>query len=252
MSRSAGLPKAEDVAHLWERRADSPDARSALVTSYRPLAERLARRFRGRGEAYDDLVQAASIGLINAVDRFDLDYGVKFTTYATRTIVGELKRHLRDRAWSVRVPRGLQEAALEAGRARETLSHRLGRSPTIAELAQEMGITDDEAVEALEAGGAYTAASLDRPLDTSDDAGATVGDRIGVEDETLALADRWPDVAEAVRSLPERERTILYLRFYEGRTQTEIAEHVGISQMHVSRLLRRSLAALRDKVEPDY
>ncbi len=252
MSRSASLPRAEDVAHLWERREESPDARSELVTSYRPLAERLARRFRGRGEAYDDLVQAASIGLINAVDRFDPDYGVKFTTYATRTIVGELKRHLRDRAWSVRVPRGLQEAALEVGRARETLAHRLGRSPTIAELAQEMGVTDDEVVEALEAGGAYTAASLDRPLDSDDDGGATVGDRIGVEDESLALADRWPDVAEAVRSLPERERTILYLRFYEGRTQTEIAEHVGISQMHVSRLLRKSLASLRGKVEPDY
>ncbi len=252
MSRSGSLPKAEDVAHLWEHRATKPAARSELVTAYRPLAERLARRFRGRGEAYDDLVQAASIGLINAVDRFDPEYGVKFTTYATRTIVGELKRHLRDRAWSVRVPRGLQEAALEVGRSKEILSHRLGRSPTVAELAAEMGVTDDEVVEALEAGGAYTAASLDRPLDTGDDGGATVGDRIGVEDETLALADRWPDVAEAVRSLPERERTILYLRFYEGRTQTEIAEHVGISQMHVSRLLRRSLAALRGKVEPDY
>ncbi len=251
MSRSGSLPKAEDLAHLWERRAE-PAARDRLVTSYRPLAERLARRFRGRGEAYDDLVQAASIGLINAVDRFDPEYGVKFTTYATRTIVGELKRYLRDRAWSVRVPRGLQEAALEVGRAREALTHRLGRAPTVAELAAEMGVTDDEVVEALEAGGAYTATSLDRPLDTSDDGGATVGDRIGIEDETLALADRWPDVAEAVRSLPERERTILYLRFYEGRTQTEIAEHIGISQMHVSRLLRRSLSALRGRVEPDF
>ncbi len=251
MSPSGSLPKAEDLAHLWERRAE-PAARDQLVTSYRPLAERLARRFRGRGEAYDDLVQAASIGLINAVDRFDPEYGVKFTTYATRTIVGELKRYLRDRAWSVRVPRGLQEAALEVGRAREALTHRLGRAPTVAELAAEMGVTDDEVVEALEAGGAYTATSLDRPLDTSDDGGATVGDRIGIEDETLALADRWPDVAEAVRSLPERERTILYLRFYEGRTQTEIAEHIGISQMHVSRLLRRSLSALRGRVEPDF
>ncbi len=251
MSPSASLPRAEDVADLWDRR-DERAARDELVTAYRPLAERLARRFRGRGEAYDDLVQAASIGLINAVDRFDTEYGVKFTTYATRTIVGELKRYLRDRAWSVRVPRGLQEAALEAGRTRELLSHRLGRSPTVAELAAEMGISDDEVVEALEAGGAYTAASLDRPLDADDDGGATVGDRIGVEDESLALVDRWPDVAEAVRALPERERTILYLRFYEGRTQTEIAEHVGISQMHVSRLLRRSLAALRGSVEPDY
>ncbi len=251
MSRSTSLPRAEDVAHLWER-LPSAGARDELVTAYRPLAERLARRFRGRGEAYDDLVQAASIGLINAVDRFDPEYGVKFTTYATRTIVGELKRHLRDRAWSVRVPRGLQEAALEAGRTKEMLSHRLGRSPTIAELAAEMGVSDDDVVEALEAGGAYTAASLDRPLDSTDDAGATVGDRIGGEDPSLALADRWPDVADAVRALPERERLILYLRFYEDRTQTEIAEHVGISQMHVSRLLRRSLSALRGKVEPDY
>ncbi len=239
--------RAARVAELWDRR-DQPAVRDELITTYRPLAQRLARRFRGRGEAYDDLLQSASIGLINAVDRFDPDYGVKFTTYATRTIVGELKRHLRDRAWSVRVPRGLQEAALEAGRTREHLSHRLGRSPTLAELAAEMGRPVEEVVEALEAGSAYTAASLDRPVGDDDGSGATVGDLIGVDDLDMQLTERWPDVAEAIRRLPERERVILYLRFFEDMTQTEIAERVGISQMHVSRLLRKALEALRSDV----
>ncbi len=247
MTDSARHERAARLTSLWERR-DDPAARAELIEAYQPLADRLARRFRGRGESYDDLRQSASIGLINAVDRFDPDYGVKFATYATRTIVGELKRHLRDRAWSVRVPRGLQEAALEAGRAREHLSHRLGRSPTIAELAVDMGRAQEDVIEALEAGSAYTAASLDRPVDSGDEGSATIGELIGIEDVDLQLAERWPDVAEAVRRLPERERAILYLRFFEDRTQTEIAEQVGISQMHVSRLLRKSLAELRADV----
>lgn len=229
------------------------DARATvaeLVERHTPLAERLAWRYRGRGEGLDDLRQVAAVGLLNAAQRFDPERGVRFTTYATTTILGELRRHLRDRAWSVRVPRSLQERWLEASRTSADLTQRLGRPPTIDEIAAVMGVTTEEVLEAIDAGGAYAAGSLDAPVG-DDEASATVADLLADVDANLEGADERVTVATHLRTLPDRERVILYLRFFEGLTQSEIAEQIGISQMHVSRLLRRSLADLRAALEED-
>lgn len=222
-------------------------ARDQLVEMYRPLAEYLARRFYGRGEPLDDLIQVASIGLIKAVDRFDLERGVKFSTYATATIVGELKRHFRDKGWALRVPRRLQESGLKVGRAVTDLSQDLGRAPTVREIAQRTDLSEEEVLEAMETAHAYTTASLDAP---TDEEGATSLQKLGVEDETYDLLESWTSLAPALRELPSRERRILYLRFFRGLTQTQIAEELEISQMHVSRLLSRTLRQLREAVGP--
>lgn len=219
------------------------DARAELVARYDDLAYRLARKFRGRGESVDDLHQVARAGLLGAIDRFDVDRGVAFSTFAGRTIVGELKRHLRDKAWSVRVPRSLQERVLEVTRAVQDLTQRLGRSPTLREIATEVGAELEAVIEALEAGNAYTAASMDAPAPGNDEA-FTLSDRMGSDDAQLVGADDRLTVEALLSRLPERERAILVQRFFEGRTQTEIAESVGISQMHVSRLLRSSIREL--------
>lgn len=232
-----------DLAALFENRHD-PKARRQLTEQFDSLAAYLARRYQGRGEPLDDLVQVARLGLLNAIDRFDVDKGFQFSTFATRTISGELKRHLRDRSWSVRVPRSLQERWLEVSRAIEDLQHRLGTSPTIAQIAEVIGANEEEVLEALDAGSAYTAASLDAPAG-AEDSSASVGDLIGAMDETLEWAGPWAAVKDRLAELPERQKTILYLRFFEDLTQSEIAERVGMSQMHVSRLLRQSLETLR-------
>lgn len=240
----------ERLDELWKARDEDVEARDELVRHFHSVIGPLASRFRGRGESIEDLEQVASIGLVKAVDRFDPERGVKFTTYATATILGELKRYLRDKAWSLRVPRSLQERSVAVHSAAPRLAQRLGRSPTIAELASELDLDEDDVIEAMDVGSAYTAASLDAPI--GDEAGAAeVIDRVAVEDETLAMMAQWTDVAEAIRELPERERHILFLRFFEGRTQSEIAEIVGVSQMHVSRLLSRSLELVRGYVEPE-
>ncbi|HZU79296.1 MAG TPA: SigB/SigF/SigG family RNA polymerase sigma factor, partial [Acidimicrobiales bacterium] len=208
------------------------------------LAEHLARRFTHRGEPYDDLVQVSSLGLIKAVDRFDPERGVEFTTYATKTILGELKRHFRDKGWAIRAPRRVQELYLHLGQAISQLSQELGRSPTIKELALETGASEDDVIEALEAGQAYRSASLDSAGPDEEGLGA----RLGVEDERFGDAEWRAVLMPHLDNLAERDREILRLRFVDGLTQSEIASRIGISQMHVSRLLTRSLNALRHAV----
>jgi RNA polymerase sigma-B factor len=229
---------------LFGRLPSEPRMRDEIVERHRPLAEGLARRFRGRAEQ-EDLTQVAMLALVKAVDRFDLDRGVPFTAYATATIVGELKRHLRDTAWAVRVPRHLQEVGLAVGRAIEALTQRLGRSPTVSELSAETGLPEEEILEGLEVGAAYEADSLDAPGPGGE------GTRMdpAVEDDTLELMEEWTSVAGALRELPERERRILHLRFFRNMSQSAIAAELGISQMHVSRLLARTLARLREASE---
>lgn len=239
----------EWLAELLARRHE-PQARDRILEQYDRLATRLARRYQGRGEPVEDLEQVARIGLLKALDRFDSEHGARFSTYATWTILGELKRHLRDRAWSVRTPRSLQERWLEASRAIEDLTHALGRVPTVAEIAANIDLSQEQVLEALDAGGAFTAASLDAPVGDAHE--TTLVDLLGVEDPDLAMAAPWADLAEPILALPERQRRILYLRFFEGKTQSEIGGQLGLSQMHVSRLLRRSLESLRNAVEEDH
>lgn len=223
----------------------SPELRNELIEAHIGLAEYLARRFSNRGEALDDLVQVASVGLLKAVDRFDPERAVEFSTYATHTIVGELKRHFRDKGWAVRAPRRMQELYLRLGQVVSTLSQELGRSPTIQELAHDAQVSEEEVLEALEAGQAYRFASLDAPAAGGDEDGDNMGSTLGTEDRDLTEAEHRAAIAPLIAKLPQREQTILHLRFFEGLTQSEIASRLGISQMHVSRLLARSLAQLR-------
>ncbi len=216
--------------------------RSELIEAHVALAEHLARRFVYRGESYDDLVQVASVALIKAVDRFDPDRGVEFSTFATTTILGELKRHFRDKGWAIRAPRRLQELYLHLNQSVASLSQELRRSPTIAELAADTGATEEQVLEALEAGQSYRSTSLDSA--GPDEEG--LGSRLGVEAEGMGVAE-WRTVLEPhLRGLPEREQAILRLRFVDGLTQSEIATQIGLSQMHVSRLLVQSLKTLRE------
>lgn len=234
---------------LFANLAD-PSATAELVNRYTPLAERLALRYRGRGEPIDDLKQVAAMGLVNAIKRFDVDREVKFATYATATILGELRRHLRDKTWSVRVPRSLQEKWLEASRTAADLAQRQGRSPSVNDIARTMGVAAEDVLEAMDAGAAYTSGSLDAPV-AEEDGATTIGDLIADVDDHLERTHERVTVATHLRALPDRERVILYLRFFDGLTQSEIAERVGISQMHVSRLLRRSLGDLRTSLGED-
>ena len=229
-----------------------PALRDQLIESHLGLCEYLARRFSNRGEPLDDLVQVASVGLLKAVDRFDPGRGVEFSTYATHTIVGELKRHFRDKGWAVRAPRRMQELYLRIGKIISTASQELGRSPTVAELAKEAEVTEEEVLEALEAGQAYRFASLDAPGGGGgdDDEGDGMSAQLGQDEPGLADAERRATMDPLLATLPEREQMILRLRFYDDLTQSEIAERLGISQMHVSRLLSRSLAKLRSQADP--
>ncbi len=211
---------------------------------YYPLAEYLARRFNGRGEALDDLVQVASVGLIKAVDRFDSSRGVKFSTYATATIVGELKRHFRDRGWMVRVPRRLQEISVQTGKVISELSQEMGRSPTVREIAERTGYSQEDVLEGMHSVHAYTPMSLDAMWNDED--GVSLVERLGSDDEALEMFDHLESVGPIIRELPVREQQIIALRFFRGFTQTEIAQELGISQMHVSRLLSRTLTHIRE------
>jgi RNA polymerase sigma-B factor len=224
-----------------------PRLRAELVEAHVGLARQVARRFANRGEALDDLIQVAMMALLKALDRFDPDRGVKFSTYATSSMTGELKRHFRDHAWAIRVPRSLQELHLETNEALETLRQQLGRSPTIAEIAAYVGEPEEEVLLAIEAGRAYRVHSLDAPTPGEDRGGMEIGE----EDPDFEGADGRHDLSPLLAQLPKRERTILHLRFTEGLTQSEIADRVGLSQMHVSRLLSRSLAELRELAETD-
>ena len=240
-----------DRAELGEllrtyRQTGDPALRDRLVEMHLGLAEYLARRFDRRGEPVEDLIQVASLALINAVDRFDPDRGLEFTTFAVPTIVGELKRHFRDRGWALRVPRRLQELHLRLVGSVAELTHELGRSPSIPELAERTQATPDEVIEAMEAGRAYRSASLDAPPG-DDGAGPAAAWPVGETDERFAGVEERSELAGLLAGLPERERAILVLRFYDGLTQSEIADRVGISQMHVSRLLARTLEQLRQR-----
>ncbi|BCL27789.1 RNA polymerase sigma factor SigF [Streptomyces aurantiacus] len=228
---------------------DSPEyaeLRNQLVRMHLPLVEHLARRFRNRGEPLDDLTQVATIGLIKSVDRFDPERGVEFSTYATPTVVGEIKRHFRDKGWAVRVPRRLQELRLALTTATAELSQQHGRSPTVHELAEKLGISEEEVLEGLESANAYSTLSLDVP-DTDDESPA-VADTLGSEDEALEGVEYRESLKPLLEDLPPREKRILLLRFFANMTQSQIAQEVGISQMHVSRLLARTLAQLREKL----
>ena len=214
-------------------------AREALLIRHRPLAIYLARRFQGRGESREDLEQVASMALLKAIDRLDPERDATFSTFATITIIGELKRHLRDRGWAVRVPRPIQELAVEVNGAMVRLTQELGRSPTVREVANHVGASEERVLEALDASRAYAAESLDGgPGDDAPPIEQLAGD------DRFESLEAWQSLAPAIRRLPERERTILYLRFFEELTQSEIARRLGISQMHVSRLLARTLSDL--------
>jgi RNA polymerase sigma-B factor len=225
-----------------------PKLRDQLIEAHLGLAEYLARRFANRGEPLDDLVQVASLGLVKAVERFDPGRGLEFTTFATPTIVGELKRHFRDKGWAVRVPRRVQELHLRVTHVVDDLSNELGRSPTIAEIAVRAGTTEDEVIEALDAGSAYRSTSLDAGRGDDDESPGLIG-QLGGLDPEIARAERRAALGPMMAVLPEREQVMLYLRFYDGMTQSEIAKRLGISQMHVSRLLSRSLQRLREVAE---
>jgi RNA polymerase sigma-B factor len=239
----------EERAELRRRFAEfaetrDPTLRDSLIEAHLGLAEYLARRFSNRGEPLDDLVQVASVGLLKAVDRFDPERAVEFSTYATHTIVGELKRHFRDKGWAVRAPRRMQELYLRLGKLVASLSQDLGRSPTIPELASEAGVSEEEVLEAMEAGQAYRFTSLDAPAPGDEDSDS-LASSLGEADPGLLDAENRAALGPLIARLPAREQTILHLRFFEGLTQSEIANRLGISQMHVSRLLARSLAQLR-------
>ena len=237
----------EVIALMTAASPDDPSyrrARDELVTMHLPLVQFLARRFRDRGEPLDDLVQVGTIGLIKAVDRFDPERGVEFSTYATPTIVGEIKRHFRDKGWAIRVPRRLQELRMSIGAATAELSQRSGRAPTVGELAVHLGVSEDEIIEGLEGAQAYSTSSLDTPLGGDDDA-PMLADRLGDVDPEIESIEYRESLKPLLAALPSRERRILALRFFHGMTQSQIAEEVGISQMHVSRLLAKSLSTLR-------
>jgi len=224
-------------------------ARDRLIESFIPVVRSIAYRYSGRGEQLDDLEQVASVGLIKAIERFDLDRDVELMTYVFPTVVGELKRHFRDRGWSVTVPRRLKELHYRLSRLIEELTATLGRSPTIPELAEEAGVDEEEVVEALEVGRAYASRSLTRQLDSEEGAGAELIDLIDDEERGYEAAENRELLASGLKALDDRERRIVQLRFVEGLTQSQIAVAVGISQMHVSRLIRRALEKLSEEIE---
>ncbi|OBF03489.1 RNA polymerase subunit sigma [Mycobacterium sp. ACS4054] len=245
-----------DVPDMFRELADvAPDSmefqrqRDKIVERCLPLADHIARRFEGRGEPRDDLVQVARVGLVNAVVRFDVETGSDFVSFAVPTIMGEVRRHFRDNSWSVKVPRRLKELHLRLGTATAELSQRLGRAPTATELAAELGMDREEVVEGLVAGSSYNTLSIDSGGGSEEDEARAIADTLGDVDTGLDRIEDQESLRPLLEALPERERTVLVLRFFESMTQTQIAERVGISQMHVSRLLAKSLTRLRDQLQ---
>jgi RNA polymerase sigma-B factor len=234
-----------DLFHRWQEDGDR-GARDALIEQFLPLARSLARRYHRSSEPFEDLLQVASLGLVKAVDRFDARRGHAFASFAVPTILGELKRYFRDCGWSVHVPRGPQERALKVEDAQQRLTGKLGRAPTVYEIAEFLEMSTEEVLEAIDAAGAYESLSLDAPRPTADGDSGTYGEALGSEDDRYELVDADVSIAAAIRYLPARERHVLHLRFVEDMTQTQIAAQIGVSQMQVSRLLRRAIAQLRE------
>lgn len=239
---------AEELFRRWQGHRDR-QARDVLVSRYLPLARKLARRYRGAREPLDDLEQVASLGLVKAIDRYDPDRGVGFQHFAVPTIVGELKRYFRDCGWAVHMPRGIQELALRVAQAQRQLTAQTGREPTYKEVAEFLEIDVTDVLEASEAAAAHHSVSFDTPHDDGDGEAATLGDSIGQTDERYGLVDLSASLAPAIRQLSERDRHVLALRFVEDRTQSEIAQEVGVSQMQVSRILGKTLDRLAASVD---
>jgi RNA polymerase sigma-B factor len=235
---------------LFQRLDEVPEGpqketvRNELVQLHLPLVDHLARRFRNRGEPLDDLVQVGTIGLIKSVDRFQTDRGVEFSTYATPTVLGEIKRYFRDKGWAVRVPRRLQELRLSLATTTAELTQELGRAPTVAELAERLKVNEEDIIEGLESANAYSTLSLDAP-EIGETDGQSMADSMGVDDDALEGVDYRESLKPLLAQLDPRAKHILMLRFFRGMTQSQIANEVGISQMHVSRILSRTLAQLR-------
>jgi RNA polymerase sigma-B factor len=228
-------------------RDGNKEARDQALIELMPLVRALATRYAGRGEPLEDLVQVGSIGLIKAVDRFDVDRGVEFASYAVPTIVGEIRRHFRDKAWAMHVPRRLKELSLQLSRVLDDLTTQLGRSPTISELAEAAGVEEEDAIDALDSMNAYATRSLHAPFDEGSD--DSLAEKIGRDEPGYAEVEDGTLVAAGLDALDERERQIVELRFFKEMTQSQIASEIGISQMHVSRLLRRALATMRGRIE---
>lgn len=231
----------------------SPAVREELVERFMPLAKRLASRYAGGAEPFDDLVQVASVGLVKAIDRFDPSRGTAFSTFAVPTILGELKRHFRDRGWTIHVPREVQERILKVERALADLPARLGRAPTVADIADRLGVSDEQVLEAMHASQGHHAVSLDASGAGGPDGEepAPLGERIGEEDLGFDTVEYGASIEPALAEISDRDRMVLHLRFVEDLTQSEIAERVGVSQMHVSRILRSTLDRLREAIDED-
>jgi RNA polymerase sigma-B factor len=242
------VPLLAEYAGLDPKDPRRETVRDQLVTGYLPVAQHIARRFAHRGEPLDDLIQVATVGLINAVDRFEPDRGSDFFSFAVPTISGEVRRHFRDQGWSMRVPRRLKDLHVSINSAIAELSQSLGRAPRPSELAESLGLSSNEVLEGLAAGQAYRGSSLDEIL-SGDQSGTTLGDLLGEADAELERVDYQQSLQPLLAELPDRERTIVMLRFFGNLTQTQIADRVGVSQMHVSRLLAQTLVRLRERLE---
>ena len=243
----------EKTRELFRRYKETgdPDAREQLVMSHMNLVRFLANKFKNRGEPLDDLLQVGYLGLLKAIDRFDPERGLEFTTFATPTILGEIKRHFRDKGWSVRVPRRLQELSAKVNQATDKLTNELQRSPKVEEIADYLGVTVDEVLEDMESSAAYTSVPIEAPGASDSDDAPSILDRYADDDNELDFTDDRLVIEEAIRDFSPREREVIELRFVKGMTQIEIAKKLGISQVQVSRLLRRTLKKIQDKIDPD-
>ena len=243
----------EKTHELFRRYKEEGDveAREKLVMSHMNLVRFLANKFKNRGEPFDDLIQVGYLGLLKAIDRFDPSRGLEFTTYATPTIMGEIKRHFRDKGWSVRVPRRLQELSAKVNQATDVLTTELQRSPKIEEIAEYLDASVDEVLEAMESSSAYSSVPLEGTGNNDNDDAPSVLDRYATEDSALNFTDDRLIIEEALKGFSPREREVIDLRFLQGMTQIEIAEQLGISQVQVSRLLRRTLKKIQDKIDPE-
>lgn len=243
----------EQTHELFRRLKEEGDqeARDQLVMSHMNLVRFLANKFKNRGEPIDDLIQVGYLGLLKAIDRFEPSRGLEFTTYATPTILGEIKRHFRDKGWSVRVPRRLQELSAKVNKATDTLTTELQRAPTIDEIAQYLEVTADEVLEALESSSAYSSVPLEAPSSLDTDDAPSIIDRYAINDSDLEVTDDRLVLEEVLSGFSPREREVIDMRFIQGMTQIEIAKKLGISQVQVSRLLRRTLKKVQDKLDPE-